>query len=77
MRRPRAELVGIIGRLLEDKALEKGEEYEYTPIESVELIPNSVPEKGDVPFAVATLVGNIKELPLEDLKHVLSVVCLA
>ena len=42
------------------------------PIENVEPIPHSTAKKGDVPAAVTNLVGNIKKLPLKDMKHVLS-----
>ena len=64
----------IIDKLLEDKALEEGKEYEDITIENVEPIPHPTPKKEDVPSAVDTLVGNIKKLPLEDVKHVLSTV---
>ena len=33
--RPRVEVIPIIVKLLEDKALEEGEEYEYIPIEEL------------------------------------------
>ena len=62
----------MIGTLLEDKDSGEGGEYEYIPIENVEPIFHSTPKKHEVLAAVATLVGNIKKLPLEDLKHVLS-----
>ena len=77
MRKTRAELVVIIGKLFEEKTLEKGEEYEYIPIDPIENVESrhhSTLKKGDVPSAVATLVGNIKKFALEDLKHVLSTV---
>ena len=32
--RPRMEVIPIIAKLLEDKALEEGEEYEYIPMEA-------------------------------------------
>ena len=31
--RPRVEIIPIIAKLLEDKALEEGEEFEFIPIE--------------------------------------------
>ena len=44
--RPRGEIIPIIAKLLEDKALEDGEEYEYIPME-VEGFPQfSTPKKG-------------------------------
>ena len=35
--RPRVEVIPIIAKLLEDKALEEGEEYEYIPMEELEV----------------------------------------
>ena len=32
--RPRKEIISIVSKLLEDKALEEGEEFEYIPIET-------------------------------------------
>ena len=49
LRRPRVELVVIIGKLFEDNALEKGEECEYIPIkptDNVENILHSTLRKG-------------------------------
>ena len=77
LRIPRVEMVLIIEKLLDDKALEEGEEYEYIPIESsknVEPVLHFTPKKNEVPAAVGTLVGNIKKLPLDDLKQVLSTI---
>ena len=52
----------IMGKLLEDNTLEKGGENEYTSIDSIE---NEEPmscfyKKADTPFAIGTLVGNIR-----------------
>ena len=74
LRRPRAELVLIAKKLVEHKALEEGKEYKYITIENVEHIHHSTPKKEDASSAAAMLVGNIKKLPLEDLKPVLSTV---
>ena len=40
----------------------------------MEPIPCSTPKKGDVPYTVATILRNIKQLPLKDMKHVSSTV---
>ena len=73
LRKLRLELVWITKNLLGDKALEEGEVYEHhMPIENMKPMPNSTPKKKDAPSAVATLVRNIKRFPLENLKHVLS-----
>ena len=47
--RPRVEIIPIIAKLLEDKALEEGEEYEFIPIEEFEAKGSahfSIPKKG-------------------------------
>ena len=69
LRGPRTELVLTTEKFLEDKALE-GETYEYIPIANMEPIPHSTLGKEDVSPAVSTLVKDIKNLPLNDLKHV-------
>ena len=52
--RPRVEIIPIIANLLEDKALEEGEEYEVIPIK--EFVAKgtaqlSTPKKGEEPVA--------------------------
>ena len=42
---PRREIISIIAKLLEDKALEDGEEYEYIPIEADGSQEFSTPKK--------------------------------
>ena len=54
LRRPSAELVLVVEKLLEDDALE-GEEYEYIQIENIEPILYFTPKKGDMPSAIITL----------------------
>ena len=44
--RPREEIIPIIAKLLEDKALEDGEEYEYIPMEAEGSPKFSTPKKG-------------------------------
>ena len=44
--RPKREIISIIAKLLEHKALEDGEEYEYIPIQA-EGHPNFLPPKGE------------------------------
>ena len=63
-------------KVLKDKALEEGEEYEYILIElteHVESVPHSTPQRGEVP-AVATLIEHVKKLHIEDMKQILSTV---
>ena len=56
-------------KVLEDKSLEDGEEYEYIPIEHVEPVPHFMPNRSELP-TVATLVENIKKLFTEYLRQV-------
>ena len=44
--RPREEIFPIIAKLIEDKALEDGEEYEYIPMEAEGSPQFSTPKKG-------------------------------
>ena len=44
--RPKMKAIPIIARLLEDKALQEGEEYEYIPIEAEGSPHLSTPKKG-------------------------------
>ena len=62
--RPRGEIIPIIAKLLEDKAIEDGEECEYIPME-VEGSPQfSTPKKG--------LAKNIKTLQTLELKQLMA-----
>ena len=76
--RPRVGIIPIIAKLLEDKALGVGEEYECIPIEELETKGSaqfSTPKKWKVP-AAALLPDHIKSLHTEELKQILSAVSL-
>ena len=45
--RPKREIISIIAKLLEDKPLEDGEEYEHIPIEADGSPQFSTPKKGE------------------------------
>ena len=45
--RPNMEVIPIVVKLLEDKALEQGEEYEYIPIKAEGSQHFSTPKKGE------------------------------
>ena len=67
---PRVEIIPIIAKLLQDKALEEGKEYEFIPIEEFEAKGTahfSTPKKGEE--AVAPLLAeHIKSLQTDELK---------
>ena len=72
--RPRVEIIPIIAKLLGDRALEEGEEYEFIPIELLEpkgTAQFSTSKKEEVP-AAALLAYQIKSLQTEELKQILS-----
>ena len=74
--RPRVEITPIIAKLLEDKALKEGEEYEFIPIEVLELWESaqfSPPKKDKVP-AAALWADQIKSLQTEEMKQILSAI---
>ena len=59
--RPKGEIFPIIAKLLEDKALEDGEEYEYIPMEAEGSLQFSTPKKGEEPV-IPQLTEHIKSL---------------
>ena len=67
------EVIPIIAKLLEDKALEEGEEYEYIPM-SAEGYPHfSTPKKGEEPI-ISQLAEHIKSLQTFELKQILAAI---
>ena len=71
--RPRMEVIPIIAKLLEEKALEEGEEYAYIPME-VEGSPHfSTPKKGQDPVLLQ-LAEHIKSLQTSGLKQILAAI---
>ena len=72
VRQPRTSIYNIVNKLLEDKTLEEGEEYELIPIEPEEKNgaegpqPHSTPKKKAEPVA-PVLVEQFKQLESQDL----------
>ena len=71
--RPRGEIIPIIAKLLEDKALEDGEEFEYIPMEAEGSPQFSIPKKGEEP-AICQLAENIKTLQTFELKQLMAAI---
>ena len=70
------EIIPIIAKLLEDKALEEGEEYEFIPIEEFEAKGSAhffTPKKGEESAALL-LAEQMKSLQTEELKQILSAI---
>ena len=61
--RPKKEIISIVAKLLEDKALEEGEEYEYIPIEAEGASQFSTPKKGEDPL-IPQLVEHLNHFRL-------------
>ena len=79
VRQPCASIYSIVSKLLEDKALEEGEEYEFIPIEPVEKKgaegpqPHSTSKKKAEPIATV-LAEQFKQLESQDLQQILSAI---
>ena len=71
--RPRMELIPIIGKFLEDKALEEGEDFEYIPMEAQGSPHSSTPEKGEEPV-IPQLAEHIKSIQASELKQILAAI---
>ena len=72
--RPRVEVIPIIVKLLDDKALEEGEEYEFFPIEELvakESAQFSTSRKREEPVA-PPLAEQIKSLQTAEWKQILA-----
>ena len=70
--RPRREVIPIIAKLLEDKALEDGEVYEYISINTEGSPQFSTPKKEEEP--AIQLVEHFKSLQTSELKQILAVI---
>ena len=76
VQQPHSNFISIVSRLLEDKALGEGEEYEFIPIESLELKgdgdsqPHSTLKKKAEPIATV-LAEQFKHLESQELQQIL------
>ena len=69
--KPRKGIISIVAKLLEGKALEEGEEFEYIEVEGVEGPQFSTPKKGNDPV-IPQLVEHIKSLQTSELKQIMT-----
>ena len=68
LHRPPSSMLSIVSKLLQDKALEGGEEYEYIPIQPLDPGDpgkHSTPRKGEEPAAAAVFPYQLKQIPTE------------
>ena len=72
LERPRKEILPIVAKLLGGQPLEKGEDFEYFPVEyeleGAEGPPTSTPRKGEDPL-IPELVKHFKSLQTTELKQ--------
>ena len=71
--RPKREIISILAKLLEEKPLEDGEEYEYMPIEADGSPQFSTPKKGEEPV-IPQLVEHFKSLQTSELKQIMTAI---
>ena len=69
--RPKKEIISIVAKLLGDKALEEGEEFEYIPIEAEGEPQFSTHKKGEDPV-IPQLVEHFKSLQTSELKQIMT-----
>ena len=69
--RPRKEIISIVVKHLEDKALEEGEEFECIPIEAEGAPQFSTPKKVEDPV-IPQLVEHFKSLQASELKQIMT-----
>ena len=75
LHRPSSSMIAIVSKLLQDMALEKGEEYEYIPIQA--LNPggpgkHSTLKKGEEPAPTDALAYQLKQMPTQELQQIVS-----
>ena len=77
LHRPWVDIFPIVTKLLQDKALEEGEEYEYIPIEPLEPKGAGGPEKHSIPNrreepAATALSEQLKTMTTQELQNIMS-----
>ena len=77
IKKPHPNIFPIVIKLLADKALEEGEEYEYIPVEPLDhrgdgsAGKHSTPKNGEEPVAAA-LAKQFKSLEIQELQQIMS-----
>ena len=75
LHKPPSGMFTIVSKLLQDKALEEGEEYEYIPIHPLdpgEPGDHSTPRKKGGPAAPDALPHELKQMPMQELQWLLT-----
>ena len=69
--KPKSGMLTIVSKLLQDKDLEEGDEYEYIPIQPLDPEDHSTPKKKGGP-AAPYLTHGLKHMPTQELQQLLS-----
>ena len=75
LHKPQSSILQIVNKLLQDKALEEGEEYKYIPIKPLDPVgsgTHSTSKKGKNPIAAEALANQLKEMTTHELQQILS-----
>ena len=75
LHKPASSMLSVVSKLPQDKALEESEEYEYIPIQSLDLggpRKHSTPMKGEEPAAADALTYQLKQMPTQELQQIMS-----
>ena len=77
LHKPQSGILQIVNKLLQDKALEEGEEYEYIPIKPLDPTGSgihSTPKKGENPDPAGAdvLANQLKQMTTQELQQIIS-----
>ena len=72
LHKPKSAMLTIVSKLLQDKELEEGEDYEYIPIPPLDPEDHSTPKKKGGPAAPKALTHELKHMPTQELQQLLS-----
>ena len=70
--KPKSAMLTIVSKLIQGKELEEGEEYDYIPIPPLDPEDHLTPKKKGGPAAPKALTHDIKQMPTQELQHLLS-----
>ena len=72
LHKPSSGMLTIVNKLLQQKALEEGEEYEYIPIHPLDPGDHSTPRKKGGPAAPDALPHELKQMPMQEHQQLLT-----
>ena len=75
LHKPQCSILQIVNKLLQDKALEEGEEYKYIPIKPLDAVGSGThptPKRGENPVAADALANQLKEMTIQELQQIMS-----